>query len=236
MSRRLSIYEGSAVATLAFVLIALPLDAQTVIWTTDPGKAAVLQGAGIADQILAEQERLRTTPMVHRKIGLRPAAGEEVVVRSGEVIVARLAYQASYMAKPRADFVSTSGTPIRAEGFRVFKMLNNRWCGRGGRCYEDKDRDGDWDGAGQARGRWVDVPYESMELRKPIEGEDRRELMLLDARTPVSIEYREWMGGSLVNTEACAPVEASRYSCHGLAVTEVGREDEAIRFLVEVAQ
>jgi topoisomerase IA-like protein len=63
-----------------------PAEAQTVTWTTDPGKAAVLQGAGIADQILAEQERLRTTPMVHRKVGLRPAAGEEVVVKSGEVI------------------------------------------------------------------------------------------------------------------------------------------------------
>jgi hypothetical protein len=132
--------------------------------------------------------------------------------------------------------VSTSGTPIRAEGFRVFKMLNNRWCGRSGRCYEDKDRDGDWDGAGQAGGRWVDVPYESIELRESIEGGDRRELVLLDAGTPMSIEYREWMGGSLVTKEACTPAEAAHYSCHGLAVTEVGPEGEAIRFMVEVGK
>src|SRR6185436_1184332 len=179
-------HKARIVVVLALALIT-PVEAQTVIWTTDPGEAAVLQGAGIVDQILAEQERLRTTPMVHRKVGLRPAAGEEVAVKPGEVIVARLAYQASYIAKPRADFVSTSGIPIRAEGFRVVKMLNNRWCGRGGRCYEDKDRDGDWDGAGQTGGRWVDVPYESMELRKPLEDGDRRELVLLDTGGPVSV-------------------------------------------------
>lgn len=216
----------------AMIAVSAPLHAQTtVIWRDTQqtaGQAAASAVAGIADQIMDEQQRLRTTPMVHRKIGLRPSKGEEVMARPGDSIVARVAFDASYTARPTADFVNTSGTPIRAEGFEVYRMLNNLFCGKAGRCYDDKDRDGDWDGAGQAKGRWVDVPYIVTEIRSERKTEPRKELVLLSAEGP-AVELQEKMDGEVVSRSPCATL-----SCGGMTV-EVFTQEEggAVRFRVK---
>lgn len=224
----------SVLLSVVLIVVASRTAAQTVIWTTtDPGQGVAMGVAGLMDEILAEQQRLRSTPMVHRKIGLQPALGEEALVRPGEVIVARVPYQASYLARPRADFVYTKGAPIRADSLRTIKMLNNLFCApRGGHCFEDKDRDGDWDGAGQENGRWVDVPYEIIELRKEIAGEERRELVLVSFEEPV-LEYREWFGTSLVTKSTCLGDASREFHCGNMAVKEVGREGAGVRFQVE---
>jgi hypothetical protein len=223
----------SALITVLLIIVASRTTAQTVIWTTTDAEQGVAVGvAGLMDEVLAEQQRLRSTPMVHRKIGLRPTFGEESLVRPGEVIVARIPYQASYLARPRADFVNTKGAPIRADSLRTMKMLNNLFCApHGGHCFEDKDRDGDWDGAGQENGRWVDVPYEIIELRKEIAGEERRELVLVSSEEPV-LEYREWFGTSLVSKSTCLAGASREFHCGNMAVKEVGREVDGLRFRV----
>ena len=206
---------------------------QTVVWTTaGPESRAAVAVGGLMDAVLAEQERLRTTVMTHRKLGLRPSPGEEVLARPGEVVVARVTYTASYFARPRADFVNGSGIPIRAEGFRVWRMLNNKFCGLSGKkCYDDKNHDGTWDSAGRDKGRWVDVPYEVVELRKEDALGDRWELM----RRPdgLGVELRVWIRGTLATSEPCQPSEPGRFACGGLAIRELAKPGEGLLFLVE---
>lgn len=209
--------------------LSLPLAAQ-VVWVdpSTPSGAGVLAGS-LMDSLLAEQERLRTTPMVHRKVGLRPEKGEEVTVRPGEVIVALVPFRASYIARPTADFTNTRGMPIRSATFRAVKMLNNKFCyASGGRCFDDKDFDGDWDGAGQLKGRWVDVPYEVIEVRQPIESV-QQDLILTES----GLKQREYFNGALVRSEDCGAPAENRYRCGFFVVEVIERvADGAVRFHV----
>jgi len=207
---------------------------QMVVWTTSESKVeAAAAAGGLIDMVMAEQERLRTTLMTHRKSGLRPAPGEEVLVRPGEVIVARVAYTATYFARPRADFVNSSGVPIRADGFRAWKMLNNKFCGLSDKkCFDDKNFDGAWDSAGQAGGRWVDVPYEVVEVRRELKDGDREELLLGNADAG-GVQYREWISGALLVKKECTPIASGQYACGRLKVREIGKEEDAVRFAIE---
>jgi hypothetical protein len=224
----------SVLISTLLIVVASRVAAQTVIWTTnDPGQSVAIGIAGLMDEVLAEQQRLRSTPMVHRKIGLRPALGEETLARAGEVVVARVPYQASYVARPRFDFVNTKGAAIRADSLRTMRMLNNLFCApRGGHCFEDKDRDGDWDSAGQESGRWIDVPYELIELRKELPGEERREVVLVSLEGPI-LEYREWLGAALVSKSTCLANASQEFQCGNMALKEIGREGDGVRFQVE---
>jgi hypothetical protein len=223
------------IALCFLVAVSQAVSAQTVIWTTDPRAGAAAAVGSLADVLIQQWEHNRTTPMTHRKVGVRPGIGQELLVRPGEVIVARVPFEAAYLARARNDFVNSAGVPVTAESFRALRMLNNRWCIVGGsHCFEDKDGDKDWDGAGQAKGRWVDVPFEVFELRKELTGQDRRELQLVSADGLV-VEYREYFAGALATREACTAV-GDVFDCRGLTVRATGRKGDALRFQIVAAK
>ncbi|HYH46021.1 MAG TPA: hypothetical protein VEG34_10060, partial [Thermoanaerobaculia bacterium] len=121
------------------------------------------------------------------------------------------------------------GMPVRSTTFRAVRMVNNQFCTASGtKCFNDKDLDGDWDGAGQANGRWVDVAYEILEVREPVETAQRALVL-----TESGLKHREYFEGSLVKTEDCGGAADQRYEC-GVFVVEVleRQADGAVRFHV----
>lgn len=200
---------------LLFALIPLPaLAAGPVVWVTpnSPGATGAVAVGSLIDSMLARQHELRTTPMIHNKVGVRPGVEKP---KPGDLIAVRLSYRASYLAKPVSDFVDRHGLPNRASVLRAVKMLNNQYClPTGVRCFIDKDLDGDWDNVGRTeKGRTMDVPYEVTELREETGKGLRAELALGEGE----LMYRESYDGIPAAEQSC-PLAEGEISCGGFKV------------------
>jgi hypothetical protein len=216
---------------LAAALTAAPISAQepVVVWSNKPGVAGAIALTNLLESYNAYQNQIRTTPMVHRKTGLWPQRGTVVAVRPGEMVVSRLTYRASYLARPGVDFKDTRGYPVRAETMRAVRMLNNSFCVPAGtRCFKDQDADGDWDDASRdERGRQVDIPYSIIELREEVQDGSRFDLVLVSSgETGLSLENRELFNGKLAASENCSAPTEGAIRCGPFSLSYQGVDEE----------
>jgi len=213
-------------------------EAQTVIWLgNSDAQAAAISAAGLIDALMAEQQRLRTQPIVYRKLGTRPEPGASAKAKVGEVVVRQVAYDASFLGRPREDFINSYGMPITRVATMAVKMVNNGFCfSNGSKCFFDKDRDGDWDGVGlKPSGRPIDVPYEVLELRRERSEGLASELILLRA-SPEGARLAEKVrvgDGVADGAKACeVSPTASEVDCGGFRVVVLEFGDGWIQYEV----
>jgi hypothetical protein len=208
---------SSLILFAVFFLSSPVLAAGPVVWVSpsNSGAAGAIAAGSLIDGMLARQHELRTTPMTHNKVGLRPGPDAEGPAKPGNVIAIRASYRASYIAKPVMDFIDRHGLPNRSAVLRAVKMLNNQFClPTGVRCFVDADRDGDWDNVGRnERGRSVDVPYEVTELREETGKGLRAELALGEE----ALIYRETYDGIPAQELTC-PLAEGEVTCGGFKV------------------
>ena len=236
--------KTSAINKAAIVLFvatawALPkAEAQTVIWIgRSDSQTAAMGAAGLVDALIAEQQRLRTQPIVYRKLGTRPESGATAIVKVGDIVVRQVTYDASFLGCPKEDFVNSYGMPVARATMSAVKMVNSAFCyPSGSRCFFDKDRDGDWDGAGlKPSGRPVDVPYEVLELRRersdgPTSEMILQEATLLGARLAEKVRIGD---GVADGAQACeASPAAPEVSCGGFRIMVLEFGEGWIRYQV----
>ena len=210
--------------------------ADRVIWAgPSENQSLSVAAANLVDALLAEQQRIKTQPIVYRKIGIRPMAEGVFKAKAGDVLVRQVEYSASFIGRPLQDFRDSYGMPLHRASMTTVKMVNGGFCfASGSKCFFDRDRNGTWDRAGQSpKGRPVDVPFEVLELRRENPAGLSRELHLIKVvGDKVVLQEFTRMGGGLAEGNMCERIGPGSIDCEGFKVEVLSTGTEGITIQV----
>ncbi|HSG39767.1 MAG TPA: hypothetical protein VLE27_09035 [Thermoanaerobaculia bacterium] len=228
------------IISLCTLVLSAPVyaDPPIVIWS---GSSSDTQNLGVAaaslvDAIMAEQQRIKTQPIVYRKIGIKPAAEGAFEAKPGDILARQVEYSASFIGRPTEDFKDSYGMPLHRASMTTVKMVNGGFCfASGSKCFFDLDRNGTWDRAGQTpKGRPQDVPYEVLELRRENPGGLSRELRV-EKVAEGSALLREMVsaGAGLAQGRTCEISVIGPTTCEGFRITVLEFGDGWIRAQID---
>lgn len=188
----------AVVLTLCLIACLIPRPAAA---GTDEDIARLVGGLGIVGGLayaLARAGAGAEPMIVDSGVTTFPSDGDKHHVRPGEALYTKYNYRAIAQATLQKRFSLSSGAII-FEGAELYKMGNGQWCqtGENGKCFADKDSDGDLDKPGRdpESSEKMDIPYTTRRIHIDVPSDGfRTELVYQGAGGGVlRLAYREFI-------------------------------------------